>query len=97
MYQALRSRGHEHARFLRSVADRLLNIACAPRRRLCFNPHRAGPGSPAASPWVRALRAKWGAGGAAGKRFLRLLADTSGTARADTITFRLSLDATTGQ
>ena len=34
MYQALRSRGHEHARFLRSVADRLLNIACAPRRRL---------------------------------------------------------------
>ena len=34
MYQALRSRGHEHARFLRSVADRLLNSAGAPRRRL---------------------------------------------------------------
>ena len=27
--QALRSRGHGHARSLRSVADRLLNIACA--------------------------------------------------------------------
>lgn len=28
-YAALRSRGHSHARALRSVADRLLNIACA--------------------------------------------------------------------
>jgi len=28
-YAALRSRGHSHARALRSVADRLLNVACA--------------------------------------------------------------------
>jgi len=28
-YAALRSRGHNHARALRSVADRLLNVACA--------------------------------------------------------------------
>jgi Transposase IS116/IS110/IS902 family len=28
-YAALRSRGHNHARALRSIADRLLNIACA--------------------------------------------------------------------
>ena len=28
-YQALRARGHGHARALRSVADRLLNLACA--------------------------------------------------------------------
>ena len=42
-YQALRSRGHGHARALRSVADRLLNIACAMLRDgVCFNPHRAG-------------------------------------------------------
>ena len=42
-YQALRSRGHGHARSLRSVADRLLNIACAMLRDgVCFNPHRAG-------------------------------------------------------
>ena len=42
-YQALRRRGHGHARALRSVADRLLNIACAMLRDgVCFNPHRAG-------------------------------------------------------
>ena len=42
-YQALRSRGHGHARSLRAVADRLLNIACAMLRDgVCFNPHRAG-------------------------------------------------------
>ena len=29
-YQALRTRGHGHARALRSVADRLLNVACRP-------------------------------------------------------------------
>jgi hypothetical protein len=28
-YAALRSRGHSHGRSLRSVADRLLNVACA--------------------------------------------------------------------
>ena len=28
-YLALRARGHSHARALRSVADRLLNVACA--------------------------------------------------------------------
>ena len=28
-YTALRSRGHRHARALRSVADRLLGVACA--------------------------------------------------------------------
>ena len=28
-YQALRARGHSHGRALRSVADRLLNVACA--------------------------------------------------------------------
>ena len=42
-YQALHSRGHGHVRSLRSVADRLLNIACAMLRDgVCFNPHRAG-------------------------------------------------------
>ena len=40
-YQALRARGH--ARALRSVADRLLNVACAMLRdRACFDPHRVG-------------------------------------------------------
>jgi hypothetical protein len=28
-YEALRARGHGYARALRSVADRLLNVACA--------------------------------------------------------------------
>ena len=42
-YQALRSRRHGHARSLRSVADRLLNVACAMLRDgTCFDPHRAG-------------------------------------------------------
>ena len=42
-YQALRSRGHGHARSLRSVADRLLNVACAMLRDgACFDPHRVG-------------------------------------------------------
>ena len=41
-YQALRARGHRHARALRSVADRLLNVACAMLRDgTCFDPHRA--------------------------------------------------------
>ncbi len=42
-YQALRARGHSHGRALRSVADRLLNVACAMLRDgTCFDPHRAG-------------------------------------------------------
>jgi len=40
-YRALRARGHGHARALRSVADRLLNVACAMLRDgACFDPHR---------------------------------------------------------
>ena len=42
-YQGLRARGHGHARALRSVADRLLNVACAMLRdRARFDPHRVG-------------------------------------------------------
>ena len=42
-YQSLRRRGHGHARALRSVADRLLNVACAMLRDgSLFDPHRAG-------------------------------------------------------
>ena len=42
-YQSLRARGHGHARALRSVADRLLNVACAMLRHgACFDPHRVG-------------------------------------------------------
>lgn len=38
-YAALRARGHSHGRALRSVADRLLNVACAMlRNRTAFNP-----------------------------------------------------------
>jgi transposase len=38
-YAALRSRGHSHGRALRSVADRLLNVACAMLRAgTLFNP-----------------------------------------------------------
>lgn len=38
-YAALRSRGHSHGRALRSVADRLLNVACAMLRNgTPFNP-----------------------------------------------------------
>ena len=45
-YQALRARGHGHARALRSVADRLLNVACAMLRDgTCFDAHRAGMGA----------------------------------------------------
>ena len=40
-YQSLRARGHGHARALRSVADRLLSVACAMLRdRDRFDPHR---------------------------------------------------------
>ena len=42
-YRALRARGHSHGRALRSVADRLLNVACAMLRDgACFDPQRAG-------------------------------------------------------
>ena len=42
-YQALRQRGHGHARALRSVADRLLNVACAMLRDgALFDPQRVG-------------------------------------------------------
>ena len=42
-YRALRARGHGHARALRSVADRLLNVACAMLRDgTCFDPQRVG-------------------------------------------------------
>ena len=41
-YAALRSRGHSHGRALRSVADRLLNVACAMLRSgTTFNPFLA--------------------------------------------------------
>jgi len=39
-YTALRSRGHGHARALRSVADRLLAVACAMlESQTAFDPH----------------------------------------------------------
>ncbi len=38
-YATLRSRGHSHGRALRSVADRLLNVACAMLKNgALFNP-----------------------------------------------------------
>lgn len=41
-YRALRKRGHSHARALRTVADRLLAVACAMlRTRTVFDPARA--------------------------------------------------------
>ncbi|WP_246734913.1 IS110 family transposase [Chelativorans sp. ZYF759] len=41
-YAALRSRGHSHGRALRSVADRLLNVACALLKAgTTFNPSLA--------------------------------------------------------
>ena len=42
-YDALRARGHRHARALRTVSDRLLSVACAMLRdRTPFDPqHRA--------------------------------------------------------
>ena len=42
-YAALRSRGHNHARALRSIADRLLNVACAMLRTgTTFDPSLGG-------------------------------------------------------
>jgi transposase len=46
-YTALRSRGHSHGRALRSVADRLLNVACAMLKTgTTFNPSLAISKSP---------------------------------------------------
>lgn len=43
-YSALRGRGHSHGRALRSVADRLLNVACAMLKTgTTFNPSLAAP------------------------------------------------------
>ncbi|MCB0057700.1 MAG: IS110 family transposase [Caldilineaceae bacterium] len=43
-YAALRARGHSHGRAIRSVADRLLNVACAMLRAgTMFNPSMAAP------------------------------------------------------
>jgi hypothetical protein len=42
-YAELRKRGHSHGRALRTVADRLLAVACAMlRARTVFNPTRSG-------------------------------------------------------
>ena len=41
-YEALRARGHSHARALRSVVDRLLYVACVMlEKRTLFDPSRA--------------------------------------------------------
>ena len=46
-YAALRSRGHSHGRALRSIADRLLNVACAMLKTgTTFNPSLATEKSP---------------------------------------------------
>jgi transposase len=46
-YAALRSRGHSHGRALRSVADRLLNVACAMLKTgTAFNPDLATAKAP---------------------------------------------------
>jgi transposase len=46
-YAALRSRGHSHGRALRSVADRLLNVACAMLKTgTTFNPSLADEKTP---------------------------------------------------
>jgi transposase len=43
-YKALREKGHSHGRALRSVADRLLNVACSMlRSRTVFDPAFANP------------------------------------------------------
>jgi len=46
-YTALRSRGHSHGRALRSVADRLLNVACAMLKNgTLFNPSLEAQNTP---------------------------------------------------
>lgn len=47
-YASLRQRGHSHGRALRSVADRLLAVACAMlTRQAVFDPEHAGKGAAA--------------------------------------------------
>lgn len=56
-YRALRSRGHGHARSLRSVADRLLNVACAMLRDgTLFNPSYAAASHRATHPSLESLK-----------------------------------------
>ncbi len=44
-YAALRQRGHGHARALRSVADRLIAVACAMlQNQTLFNPNHPARG-----------------------------------------------------
>jgi transposase len=46
-YAALRGRGHSHGRALRSVADRLLNVACAMLKNgTLFNPSMGAQNAP---------------------------------------------------
>ena len=46
-YAALRARGHSYGRALRSVADRLLGIACVLlQRQVLFNPNHGAPTQP---------------------------------------------------
>jgi hypothetical protein len=52
-YAALRGRGHSHGRALRSVADRLLNVACAMLKNgTLFNPSLKAQNAP----WVNIPR-----------------------------------------
>ena len=47
-YLALRQRGHSHGRALRTLADRLLAIACAMLSQTLFDPnHKSAPPAPA--------------------------------------------------
>jgi hypothetical protein len=46
-YAALRARGHSYGRALRSVADRLLGVACVLlQRQVLFDPHHGAPAQP---------------------------------------------------
>jgi transposase len=43
-YEALRARGHSYGRALRTVADRLLGVACVLlRRQVLFDPNHGAP------------------------------------------------------
>ena len=45
-YEALRDRGHSYGRALRTVADRLLGVACVLlRRQVLFDPDHGKPAS----------------------------------------------------
>ena len=46
-YAALRARGHSYGRALRSVADRLLGVACVLlKRQVLFDPNHGAPAQP---------------------------------------------------